>query len=56
MKATKRFLLTLAAILGMTGAMAQDADVVAVTPTANADVIAKCNEPLYSSVVPQQDF
>ena len=35
MKATKRFLLTLAAILGMTGAWAQDADEVAVTKTAN---------------------
>lgn len=36
MKTTKRFLLTLVAILGMTGAWAQDADEVAVTPTANA--------------------
>jgi ABC-type sugar transport system substrate-binding protein len=35
MKTTKRFLLTLAAILGMTGAWAQDADEVAVTKTAN---------------------
>ena len=35
MKATKRFLLTLAAILGMTGAWAQDAEEVAVTKTAN---------------------
>ena len=35
MKATKRFILTLAAILGMTGAWAQDADEVAVTKTAN---------------------
>ncbi len=35
MKATKRFLLTLAAILGMTGVWAQDADEVAVTKTAN---------------------
>jgi hypothetical protein len=31
MKATKRFLLTLAAILGMTGAWAQDAEEVALT-------------------------
>ena len=35
MKTTKRFILTLAAILGMTGAWAQDADEVAVTKTAN---------------------
>ena len=35
MKATKRFLLTLAAILGMTGAWAQDAEEVTVTKTAN---------------------
>ena len=35
MKITKRFILTLAAILGMTGAWAQDADEVAVTKTAN---------------------
>lgn len=35
MKATKRFLLTLAAILGMTGAWAQDAEIVTVTKTAN---------------------
>ena len=35
MIATKRFLLTLAAILGMTGAWAQDAEEVAVTKTAN---------------------
>lgn len=35
MKATKRFILTLVAILGMTGAWAQDADEVAVTKTAN---------------------
>jgi len=35
MKTTKRFLLTLAAILGMTGAWAQDAEEVAVTKTAN---------------------
>ena len=25
-----------------------------VSPSANADVIAKCNEPLYSSVVPNK--
>ena len=35
MKTTKRFLLTLAAILGMTGAWAQDAEEVAVSETAN---------------------
>ena len=35
MKTTKRFLLTLAAILGMTGAWAQDAEEVAVAKTAN---------------------
>ena len=35
MKATKRFLLTLAAIIGLTGAWAQDADEVVVTKTAN---------------------
>ncbi len=35
MKATKIFLLTLAAILGMTGAWAQDAEEVTVTKTAN---------------------
>ena len=35
MKTTKRFILTLAAILGMTGAWAQDAEEVAVTKTAN---------------------
>ena len=35
MKATKRFLLTLAAILGMTGAWAQATEEVAVTKTAN---------------------
>ena len=35
MKTTKRFLLTLAAILGMTGAWAQDAEEVTVTKTAN---------------------
>ena len=35
MKTTKRLILTLAAILGMTGAWAQDADEVAVTKTAN---------------------
>ena len=38
MKATKRFLLTLAAILSMTGAWAEDADDnVAVTKTANTN-------------------
>ena len=37
MKATKRFLLTLVAIAGMTGAWAQNADEVALTPTANAN-------------------
>ena len=35
MKATKRFILTLAAILGMTGAWAQDAEEVTVTKTGN---------------------
>ena len=35
MKTTKRFILTLAAILGMTGAWAQDTEEVAVTKTAN---------------------
>ena len=35
MKTTKRFILTLAAILGMTGAWAQDAEEVTVTKTAN---------------------
>ena len=35
MKTTKRFILTLAAILGMTGAWAQDAEQVTVTKTAN---------------------
>lgn len=35
MKTTKRFILTLVAILGMTGAWAQDAEEVAVTKTAN---------------------
>lgn len=35
MKTTKRFILTLAAILGMTGAWAQDAEEVALTKTAN---------------------
>ncbi|MBP3768159.1 MAG: FIVAR domain-containing protein [Prevotella sp.] len=35
MKTTKRLILTLAAILGMTGAWAQDAEEVAVTKTAN---------------------
>ena len=35
MKTTKRFILTLAAILGMTGAWAQNAEEVAVTKTAN---------------------
>jgi len=35
MKTTKRFLLTLAAILGMTGAWAQDAEEVTVAKTAN---------------------
>lgn len=35
MKTTKRFILTLAAILGMTGAWAQDAEKVTVTKTAN---------------------
>ena len=35
MKTTKRFLLTLAAILGMTGTWAQDTEEVAATKTAN---------------------
>ena len=35
MKTTKRFILTLAAILGMTGAWAQVAEEVTVTKTAN---------------------
>ena len=35
MKTTKRFLLTLAAMIGMTGAWAEDTDEVAVTKTAN---------------------
>lgn len=35
MKTTKRFLLTLTAILGMTGALAEDAEEIAVTKTAN---------------------
>ena len=35
MKTAKRFILTLAAIFGMTGAWAQDAEEVTVTKTAN---------------------
>ena len=47
MKTTKRFILTLAAILGMTGAWAQDPDPIDLTPSADGTVWTLSTMPEY---------